>query len=75
MYDLCDDQAVCLWSNYLNHLVMNTKSIERQAGFYKIINAEKQIIGGNDTGMYWITDTSRVLVSEDEYLEHLKMQH
>jgi len=54
---------------------MNTKSIERQAGFYKIINAEKQIIGGNDTGMYWITDTSRVLVTEDEYLEHLRMQH
>jgi hypothetical protein len=54
---------------------MNTKSIERQAGFYKIINAEKQIIGGNDTGNYWITDTSRVLVSEDEYLEHLRMQH
>jgi hypothetical protein len=30
---------------------MNTKSIERQAGFYKIITAEKQIIGGNDTGL------------------------
>jgi hypothetical protein len=51
------------------------KSIERQSGFYKIINAEKQIIGGDDTGRYWIADTSRVLVSEDEYLEHLGMQH
>jgi hypothetical protein len=54
---------------------MNTKSFERQAGFYKIINAEKQNIGGNETGMYWNTDTSRVLVSEDEYLEHLRIQH
>jgi hypothetical protein len=54
---------------------MNTKAIERQAGYYKIIKAEKQIIGGNDTGMYWITDTSSLLVSADEYLEHLMMQH
>ena len=42
---------------------------------YKIINAEKQYQDGVATGMYWITAASRVLVSEEEYLEHLRMQH
>ena len=36
---------------------------------------EKQYQDGVATGMYWITDASRVLVSEEEYLEHLRMQH
>ena len=48
---------------------------ERQDGYYKIINAEKQYQEGVATGMYWITDASRVLVSGEEYLEHLRMQH
>jgi hypothetical protein len=54
---------------------METQIKERQAGYYKIINAEKQYQDGVATGMYWITDTSRVLVSADEYSEHLRMQH
>ena len=54
---------------------METKINEHQAGYYKIINAEKQYQDGVATGMYWITDASRVLVSEEEYLEHLRMQH
>jgi len=54
---------------------METHIKERQAGYYKIINAEKQYKDGVATGMYWITDASRVLVSEEEYLEHLRMQH
>ena len=54
---------------------METKINEHQAGYYKIINAEKQDQAGVATGMYWITDASRVLVSEEEYLEHLRMQH
>ena len=53
---------------------METQIKERQAGYYKIINAEKQYQDGVATGMYWITDVSRVLVSEAEYLEHLQMQ-
>ncbi len=48
---------------------METQIKERQAGYYKIINAEKQYQDGVATGMYWITDASRVLVSEEEYLE------
>jgi hypothetical protein len=48
---------------------------ERQAGYYKIINAERQCQDGVATGMYWITDASRVLFSKEEYLEHLRMQH
>ena len=54
---------------------METQIKERQTGFYKIINAEKQYQDGEATGMYWITDASRVLISEEEYLEHLRMQH
>ena len=54
---------------------METQIKERQAGYYKIINAEKQHQDGVATGMYWITYSSRVLVSEEEYLEHLRMQH
>ena len=54
---------------------METQIKERQAGYYKIINAEKQYQDGVATGMYWITDASRVLVSKQEYLEHLRMQH
>ena len=54
---------------------METKTKERQAGYYKIINAEKQHLNGVATGMYWLTDASRILVSQEEYLEHLRMQH
>ena len=54
---------------------METQIKERQAGYYKINNAEKQYHDGVATGMYWITDASRVLVSEEEYLEHLRLQH
>jgi len=54
---------------------MVTQIKERQAGYYKIINAEKHYQEGVATGMYWITDASRVLVSKEEYLEHLRMQH
>lgn len=54
---------------------METQIKERQAGYYKIINAEKQYQDGVATGMYLITDVSRVFVSEKEYLEHLRMQH
>jgi len=55
--------------------IMETQLKERQAGYYKIINAEKQYQDGVATGLYWITDASRVLVSEEGYLEHLRMQH
>jgi hypothetical protein len=41
---------------------METQIKERQAGYYKIINAEKQYQDGVATCMYWITDASRVLV-------------
>jgi len=54
---------------------METQIKERQAGYYKIINTEVQYQDGVATGMYWITDASRVLVSDEEYLEHLRMQH
>jgi hypothetical protein len=54
---------------------METQIKERQAGYYKIINAEKQYQDGVATGMYWITDASRVLVSEEEYLEHLSQEY
>jgi hypothetical protein len=54
---------------------MESQMKERQAGYYKIINAGKQYQDGVATGMYWITDASRVLVSMEEYLEHLRMQH
>ena len=54
---------------------METQIKERQAGYYKIINAEKQFQEGVVTGMYWITDASRVLVSEGECIEHLLIQH
>jgi hypothetical protein len=54
---------------------METQMNERQAGYYKIINAERQCQDGVATGMYWITDASRVLFSKEEYLEHLRMQH
>ena len=54
---------------------METQIKEHQAGYYKIINAEKQYQDGVATGMYWITDASRVLISLEEYLDHLRMQH
>ena len=52
---------------------METQIKEQQAGYYNLINAEKQYQEGVATGMYWITEASRVLVSEEEYLEHLRM--
>jgi hypothetical protein len=54
---------------------MVTQIKEREAGYYKIVDAEKQYQDGVATGMYWITDASRVLVSDEEYLEHLRIQH
>ena len=54
---------------------MNTKSIERQSGFYKIISVETYSPKGQETGMYWVTDTSRVLLTEEEYREYLKFEH
>jgi hypothetical protein len=54
---------------------MNTKSIERQAGFYKILSVERYSPNGQDTGMYWVTDSSRVLLTEEECRQYLLFQH
>ena len=54
---------------------MDTKTTNRQTGFYKIVDAEKQLINGNPTGMIWLTEISRVLVTEEIYVEQLSQEY
>jgi hypothetical protein len=48
---------------------------KRKIDFYKIVEAEKQLVNGNPTGMIWITEISRVLVHEEMYQEQLSQQY
>ena len=50
------------------------KSMAEATGFYKIVDAEKQLINGNPTGMIWLTEISRVLVPEEMYQEQLSQE-
>ena len=59
----------------LKNKKMNTKTTNRQAGFYKIVDAEKQFVNGNPTGMIWLTEISRVLVTEEMYIEQLSQEY
>lgn len=54
---------------------METQTTNRQTGFYKIVDAEKQHINGNPTGMIWLTEISRVLVPEEMYIEQLSQEY
>jgi hypothetical protein len=48
---------------------------KRKIGFYKIVDAEKQLVNGNSTGMIWLTEISRVLVPEEMYSEQLSQEY
>ena len=54
---------------------MDTKTTNRQTGFYKIVDAEKQLVNGNPTGMIWLTEISRVLVPVEMYQDHLNQEY
>jgi len=54
---------------------MDIQTTNRQTGFYKIVEAEKQFVNGNSTGMIWITEISRVLVPEELYQEQLSQEY
>jgi hypothetical protein len=53
---------------------MDTQTTNRQTGFYKIVDAEKQLVNGNPTGMIWITEISRFLVPEEMYQDQLSQE-
>ena len=54
---------------------MDTLKTNRQTGFYKIVDAEKQLVNGNPTGMIWLTEISRLLVPEEMYEDHLYQEY